>query len=96
MSEWSTFRGQVPSGFSGRGQSTYPYYPPAEPYSLSSGSGVTVAIGLAARTLRTETDGSMASPSSRNDIVGIKPTLKPTSRAGGKDYSSLSNIGRTI
>ncbi|TFK52905.1 amidase signature enzyme [Heliocybe sulcata] len=89
MSEWANFRGQVPSGFSGRGgQCTSPYYPLVDPSGSSSGSGIAAAIGLAAGTLGTETDGSITSPSSRNNLVGIKPTVGLTSRAGVIPISS--------
>jgi amidase len=42
-----------------------------------------MAIGLAAGSIGTETDGSIVLPSSRNNIVGIKPTVGLVSRAGG-------------
>ncbi|KAA1474562.1 amidase signature enzyme [Dentipellis sp. KUC8613] len=84
MSEWANFRGnRVPSGFSARGgQTTCPYFPHADPSGSSSGSGVAPAIGLCAAALGTETDGSIVSPSSRNNVVGVKPTVGLTSRAG--------------
>ena len=67
LSEWSNFRGEVPSGFSGRGgQATSPYFPLGNPSGSSS-----------------ETDGSIISPASWNNVVGIKPTVGLTSRAGG-------------
>ena len=85
LSEWAHYRGSVPSGFSGRGgQATCPYYPMADPSGSSSGSAICSAIGLAAFALGTETDGSIVSPSSRNNLVGIKPTVGLTSRAGGQ------------
>ncbi|KIJ18363.1 hypothetical protein PAXINDRAFT_110870 [Paxillus involutus ATCC 200175] len=81
MSEWANFRGQVPSGFSGRGgQTVSPYYPNGDPSGSSSGSGVAMAVGLAAGSLGSETYGSIISPSSRNNIVGIKPTVGLVSR----------------
>lgn len=84
LSEWANFRGVVPNGFSARGgQGTSPYYPLLDPMGSSSGSAVAAAIGLAAATLGSETNGSIVSPSSRNNIVGIKPTVGLTSRAGG-------------
>lgn len=90
MSEWANFRGEVPSGFSGRGgQATCPYHPLVDPSGSSSGSGIAAAVGLAAGTLGTETDGSIVSPSSRNNVVGIKPTVGLTSRAGGKFFPSI-------
>ncbi|KIY45937.1 amidase signature enzyme [Fistulina hepatica ATCC 64428] len=83
LSEWSNYRGEVPSGFCGRiGQCTCPYYPQAGPSGSSSGSGVATAIGLAAAALGVETDGSIVGPASRNNIVGLKPTVGLTSRAG--------------
>ena len=85
LSEWANFRGNVPSGFSGRGgQATNPYFPNADPCGSSSGSGIAASIGLAAVTLGTETDGSITCPSSNNNDVGIKPTVGLTSRAGGE------------
>ncbi|KAF8653663.1 hypothetical protein AX16_003814 [Volvariella volvacea WC 439] len=82
LSEFAHFRGNVASGWSGRGQNTNAYFPNADPCGSSSGSGVAASIGLAAVTLGTETDGSIICPSSNNNIAGIKPTLGLTSRAG--------------
>ncbi|KZT26146.1 amidase signature enzyme [Neolentinus lepideus HHB14362 ss-1] len=101
MSEWANFRGQVPSGFSGRGgQCTCPYYPLVDPSGSSSGSGIAAAIGLAAGTLGTETNGSITSPSSRNNIVGVKPTVGLTSRAGvipiSSHQDSVGPMTRTV
>lgn len=42
-----------------------------------------MAVGLAAGSIGTETDGSIVLPSSRNNVVGIKPTVGLVSRAGG-------------
>lgn len=84
LSEWANFRGRVPSGFSGRGgQVTNAYLANADPSGSSSGSGVASSIGLTAGALGSETDGSILSPSSKNNLVGIKPTVGLTSRAGG-------------
>jgi amidase len=86
LSEWAHFRGNLPSGWSGRGlQCTNAYFPHADPCGSSSGSGVGASIGLAAVTLGTETDGSITCPASNNNAVGIKPTVGLTSRAGGED-----------
>ncbi|KAI0819884.1 amidase signature enzyme [Trametes gibbosa] len=83
LSEWANFRGIVPSGFSGRGgQSSSAYVPLGDPSGSSSGSGIGAAIGLAAAALGSETDGSIVSPSSVNNLVGIKPTVGLTSRDG--------------
>ncbi|KAG9308356.1 amidase signature domain-containing protein [Chiua virens] len=84
MSEWAQFRGEdVPNGFSARGgQTTAPYYPNLDPSASSSGSAVATAIGLAGATLGSETTGSIVLPASRNNIVGIKPTVGLVSRSG--------------
>ncbi|KAF8531873.1 amidase signature enzyme [Gautieria morchelliformis] len=83
LSEWAHFRGDLPCGFSARGgQATNPYFPQGDPSESSSGSGIAMAIGLAAGSLGTETDRSIISPSSKNNLVGIKPTVGLTSRAG--------------
>lgn len=84
LCEWSHMRGKLPSGFSGRGgQASNPYVPLGDPCGSSAGSGIGGAIGLAAAALGTETDGSIICPSSFNNLVGIKPTVGLTSRAGG-------------
>ncbi|KAF3937254.1 hypothetical protein ABW19_dt0202028 [Dactylella cylindrospora] len=82
LSEWANYRSSnSTSGWSGRhGQITNPYYPNMDPSGSSSGSGVASAIGLSLATLGTETSGSILSPSQRNNLVGIKPTVGLTSR----------------
>ncbi|EMD38861.1 hypothetical protein CERSUDRAFT_112583 [Gelatoporia subvermispora B] len=83
LSEFAHFRGNVASGWSGRGgQCTNAYFPHADPCGSSSGSGVAASIGLAAVTLGTETDGSITCPTDHNNLAGIKPTVGLTSRAG--------------
>ncbi|KAI0035570.1 amidase signature enzyme [Vararia minispora EC-137] len=83
LSEWANFRGKVPSGWCARGgQCTNAYLCDGDPGGSSSGSGVAAAVGLAAACVGTETDGSILSPSRRNAVVGIKPTVGLTSRAG--------------
>ncbi|KAI4344882.1 hypothetical protein L6164_012066 [Bauhinia variegata] len=58
------------------------------PYTLgfpcrsSSGSAISVAANMAAVTLGTETNGSILCPSDINSVVGIKPTVGLTRRAG--------------
>ncbi|EKM57234.1 uncharacterized protein PHACADRAFT_254888 [Phanerochaete carnosa HHB-10118-sp] len=83
LSEWANYRGHVPNGFSGRGgQASSPYVPLGDPSGSSSGSAIGAAIGLCAAALGTETDGSIISPSEINNVVGVKPTVGLTSRAG--------------
>ncbi|KAI0030560.1 amidase signature enzyme [Vararia minispora EC-137] len=83
LSEWSHSRGSLAPGWSGRGgQTTSAYCFTCDASGSSSGSGVASSIGLAAASLGTETDGSIILPSSKNNLVGIKPTVGLTSRAG--------------
>ncbi|KAH9024026.1 amidase signature enzyme [Lactarius deliciosus] len=101
LSEWAHFRGILPPGFSGRGgQATCPYFPLADPSGSSSGSGIASAIGLAAAALGTETDGSIILPSSRQNLVGIKPTVGLTSRAGvipvSENQDSVGPMARSV
>ncbi|KAJ7266221.1 amidase signature domain-containing protein [Mycena rebaudengoi] len=77
MSEFAGIRDN--DGWSGRGgQCTNPYFPQANLCGSSSRSAVAAAIGLAAVTVGTETDGSIICPSSNK----IKPTVGLTSRSG--------------
>ncbi|KAJ9132725.1 hypothetical protein P3X46_033562 [Hevea brasiliensis] len=84
MTEWAAFRSKfLPRGFCGRkGQGRNPYVLSAGTCGSSSGSGISVAANMVAVSLGTETDGSILCPSSVNSIVGIKPTVGLTSRAG--------------
>ncbi|KAG9127791.1 hypothetical protein FRC07_009178 [Ceratobasidium sp. 392] len=73
----------LPSGWSSRGgQVTNPYFPGADPCGSSSGSAVSIAVGLASGALGTDTAGSVVCPSSFNNLVGIRSTLGLTSRTG--------------
>ncbi|GAV80539.1 Amidase domain-containing protein [Cephalotus follicularis] len=84
LSEWAHFRGSnVPSGWCARsGQGKNPYVLSVDPCGSSSGSAISVAANMAAVSLGTETDGSIICPSDANSVVGIKPTVGLTSRAG--------------
>ncbi|KFK30122.1 hypothetical protein AALP_AA7G219800 [Arabis alpina] len=84
LSEWASFRSNIiPNGWSARGlQGKNPYVLSANTGGSSSGSAISVAANLVAVSLGTETDGSILSPSSRNSVVGIKPSVGLTSRAG--------------
>ncbi|CAK5278896.1 unnamed protein product, partial [Mycena citricolor] len=83
MCEFAHARGYLASGWSGRGgQATSAYFPNGSPGGSSGGSGIATSIGLATVSLGTETDGSITYPSSMNNIVGVKPTVGLTSRAG--------------
>ncbi|KAH8662187.1 amidase [Xylariales sp. PMI_506] len=82
LSQWANYRSDNTSnGWSAYGgQTQAAYYPLQDPSGSSSGSGVASSLGLALAALGTETDGSIVSPSSVNNLVGIKPTMGLTSR----------------
>ncbi|KAK1612737.1 hypothetical protein QYE76_036410 [Lolium multiflorum] len=84
LSEWCNFRAPgVPAGWSPRGgQGLNPYVPSATTCSSSSGSAIAAAANMVSVTIGTETDGSIMCLSSFNSVVGIKPTVGLTSRAG--------------
>lgn len=84
LTEWSSFRSsRGSSGWSGRGgQCRNPYILTHSPFGSSSGSAVAVSANLGVAALATETDGSIVCPAHANGIVGIKPTVGLTSRAG--------------
>ncbi|MEO8957071.1 MAG: amidase [Ktedonobacteraceae bacterium] len=102
LSEWANFRSSTSSsGWSGRGgQSLNPYVLDRSPIGSSSGSATAIAANLAAAALGTETDGSIISPSSANAVVGIKPTVGLTSRAGvipiAHSQDTVGPIARTV
>jgi amidase len=84
LSEWANFRSfESISGWSGRGgQTNNPYGIARNPCGSSSGSGAAVSSNFATVSFGTETDGSIVCPANANGVVGIKPTVGLTSRAG--------------
>lgn len=84
LSEWANFRGQnSSSGWSAvGGQVRNPYITDRNPCGSSSGSGTAPSASLMAAAIGTETDGSIVCPSNNCGLVGIKPTVGLTSRAG--------------
>ncbi|KAJ3322337.1 hypothetical protein HDU76_013898 [Blyttiomyces sp. JEL0837] len=103
LSEWANFRStrNNTSGWSGRGgQTRNPYVLQATPCGSSSGSAVAAAANLVTITLGSETDGSIICPSSLNSLVGIKPTVGLTSRAGvipiSHTQDTIGPICRTV
>jgi amidase len=84
MSEWANFRStRSSSGWSGVGrQGVNPYVLDRSPCGSSSGSAQAVSANLVTATLGTETNGSIVCPASACGVVGIKPTVGLTSRAG--------------
>ncbi|CAF4377451.1 unnamed protein product, partial [Adineta steineri] len=71
-----------------------------DPYGSSSGSAVATSAGLCAAAVGTETAGSIVSPASRANIVGLKPTVGLTSRSGvipiSHDHDTVGPLGRTV
>lgn len=102
LSEWANFRSFFStSGWSGRGGLTH------NPYSLdrnacgsSSGSAAAVSANFSAVSIGTETDGSIVCPANVNSVVGLKPTVGLTSRAGVVPISHTQDTigphGRTV
>src|SRR5499427_4759065 len=84
LSEWANFRSfESISGWSGRGgQTNNPYGIARNPCGSSSGSAAAVSSNFAAVSFGTETDGSIVCPANANGVVGLKPTVGLTSRAG--------------
>ena len=93
LSEWANFRSFTSvSGWSGvGGQTNNPYGINRNPCGSSSGSGAAVSANFAAVSLGTETDGSIVCPGNANGVVGIKPTVGLTSRAGVVPISHIQD-----
>ncbi len=102
LSEWADYRASFDySGWSGRGgQGRNPYVLDRSPGGSSSGPASAVAANLCAVAIGTETDGSILSPSHMNCVVGIKPTVGLTSRAGvipsAHSQDTVGPFGRTV
>jgi amidase len=102
LSEWANFRSNhSSSGWSGRGgQCGNPYILDRNPCGSSSGSAAATSANFAAAALATETDGSVVCPASHCAIVGIKPTVGLTSRAGvvpiSHNQDTVGTHGRTV
>src|SRR6267378_2528965 len=102
MSEWAYFKSAPgSSGWSARsGQARNPYALNRTPCGSSSGSAIAVAANLVTVAIGTETDGSIICPSGVNGVVGLKPTVGLTSRAGVIPISATQDtvgpFGRTV
>jgi amidase len=85
LSEWANFLCyNCPNGYSAvGGQTLNPYGRKSfDTGGSSSGSGAAMAANFAAASVGTETSGSILSPSSKNSVVGLKPTVGLLSRSG--------------
>jgi amidase len=102
LSEWANFRSfESVSGWSGwGGQTNNPYAIDRNPCGSSSGSAAAVSANFTAVSFGTETDGSIVCPANANGVVGIKPTVGLTSRAGIVPISHVQDTfgphGRTV
>ncbi|KAJ5456962.1 hypothetical protein N7530_012236 [Penicillium desertorum] len=102
LSEWADMRSNNYSeGFSARGgQCRSAYNFTVNPGGSSTGSGVAVGANLVPIALGTETDGSVINPAQRNSVVGIKPTVGLTSRAGvipeSTHQDTVGTFGKTV
>lgn len=102
LSEWADMRSNNYSeGYSARGgQARSSYNFTVNPGGSSSGSAIAVANNVVPFTLGTETDGSVINPAMRNAVVGIKPTVGLTSRAGtipeSEHQDSIGAFGKTV
>jgi amidase len=102
LTEWANFRGKNSrKGWSARGgQTRNPYVLDQDTCGSSSGSAVAVAANLCAASLGSETNGSIACPAYRSGVVGLKPTVGLTSRAGvipvSHTQDSVGPLARTV
>jgi amidase len=102
LSEWANFRSfESISGWSGRGgQTNNPYGIARNPCGSSAGSAAAASANFTTISLGTETDGSIVCPANANGVVGIKPTVGLTSRAGVVPISHTQDTvgvhGRTV
>jgi amidase len=102
LSEWADMRSNNYSeGYSARGgQARSAYNFTVNPGGSSSGSAISVANNVVPFSLGTETDGSVINPAMRNAIVGFKPTVGLTSRAGvipeSEHQDTIGTFGKTV
>ena len=75
------------------GQTLNPYDLTRAPGGSSGGSGVAASACFAAFTMGTDTSGSIRIPSSHNSIVGLRPSLGLSSRAGIIPFGHTQDTG---
>jgi amidase len=75
------------------GQTIDPYDRSRAPGGSSGGSGVAASACFAAFTMGTDTSGSIRIPSSHNSIVGLRPSLGLSSRAGIIPFGHTQDTG---
>ncbi|GMI88093.1 hypothetical protein like AT4G34880 [Hibiscus trionum] len=85
LTEWYSFRAvlKIRNGWCARGgQAQNPYVVGGDTCGSSSGSAISVAANMVSVSLGSETHGSILCPADYNSVVGFKPTVGLTSRAG--------------
>jgi Asp-tRNA(Asn)/Glu-tRNA(Gln) amidotransferase A subunit family amidase len=75
------------------GQTRNPYDTTRNPGGSSGGTGAAVAANFAAAGLGSDTCGSIRYPSSENSLVGLRPTMGLSSRAGIVPLSHSQDVG---
>src|SRR5205807_4617792 len=78
------------------GQTLDPYDLSRAPGGSSGGSAVAATANFAAATLGTDTSGSIRIPSSHNNVVGLRPSLGLSSRAGIIPFGHTQDTGGPI
>jgi Asp-tRNA(Asn)/Glu-tRNA(Gln) amidotransferase A subunit family amidase len=78
------------------GQTLDPYDLTRAPGGSSGGSAVAATLNFAAGTLGTDTAGSIRIPSCHNNVVGLRPTIGLSSRAGIIPFSRTQDVGGPI
>jgi amidase len=78
------------------GQTRDPYDLTRAPGGSSGGSAVAATMNFAAATLGTDTSGSIRIPSSHNNVVGLRPSLGLSSRAGMIPFGHTQDTGGPI
>lgn len=78
------------------GQTRDPYDLMRAPGGSSGGSAVAATMNFAAATLGTDTSGSIRIPSSHNNVVGLRPSLGLSSRAGIIPFGHTQDTGGPI
>ena len=75
------------------GQTRNPYDPTRNPGGSSGGTGAAVAANFAAVGLGSDTCGSIRYPSAENSLVGLRPTMGLSSRAGIIPLAHSQDVG---
>jgi amidase len=91
MAEWAFSPYLTASSIAGITRN--PYDLTRVPAGSSGGTGAAVAASLGESGLGTDTGNSIRGPSSHNDLVGIRPTIGLTSRAGIIPLFANNDIG---